>query len=257
MANRAEQKAKAREERLAREREAAAAAQRRKRLYTIAGALVVAIIVVAVVIAVASGGGSSSSGGSSGSAVTKLLTGIPQNGRTLGRPGAPVTVTVYEDLECPVCKEFSQGAQHDLIQNEIRAGKAKMIFKSLQTATPDLATFQFQQQAAIAAGRQNKLWNFVETFYKEQGPEGTPYVTEGFLTKIAKQIPGLDVSQWSKTRKTADLSSAVTGDLSEAHNKGFNSTPTIVVQGPDASPAPVQGAIAYSDLQKMVKKAGG
>lgn len=256
MATRAEQKAKAREERLTREREAAEAARRRQRLYMFGGVLVVVIVIVAVVVAVSSGGGSSTPSAKSGSVVNKLLAGIPQTGTTLGRPGAPVTVTVFEDLQCPVCKDFTLNAENKLIANEIRRGKAKMVFKSLQTATPDLATFQFQQQAAIAAGQQNKLWYFVENFYHQQGPEGTPYVTEDFLDKLAKAIPGLDYQKWANVRKTADLSKQVNADLALASSKGFSSTPTIVVQGPGGSPAPVEGAIEYSRLQSIVKKAG-
>ena len=258
MATRAEQKAKAREERLAREREAAEAARRRQRLYTIGGVVVVAIIVVAVIIAIASGGGSSSGGGGkAASTVDKLLAGIPQSGATLGKASAPVTVTLFEDLECPVCKEFNLGAGNQVIKNEVRAGKVKLVFKSLQTATPDLATFQFQQQAAVAAGRQNKLWHFTENFYHEQGPEGTPYVTEAYLDKLAKQIPGLNYQQWLQARKAANLAGPVNADLAEARTKGFNSTPTIVVQGPKSSPSPVSGAIDYGQLQSLIKKAGG
>lgn len=258
MATRAEQKAKAREERLARERAAAEAAKRRQRLYTFGGVLVVVIVIVAVIIAVAGGGGSSSGGSKSKSATASLLQGIPQNGVTLGQPNAPVTVTVYEDLECPVCKEFTENAENKLIANEVRKGKVKLVMKSLQTATPDLATFQFQQQAALAAGKQNKLWNFTENFYREQGQEGTTYVTESYLTNLAKQIPGLDVGKWKQARNNdKSLAQQVSADLALANQKGFNSTPTIVVQGPNASPAPVAGAIDYPRLQKMVQKAGG
>jgi protein-disulfide isomerase len=251
VATRVEQKAKAREERLAREREAADAEARKRRLMWLGGGLLVVIVAVAVVIAVASG---SSSGSSS---VNKLLAGIPQNGSTLGNPNAPVQVTVYEDLECPVCQEFTLNAENKLITSDVRAGRAKLVFKSLQTATGDPTTFQVQQQAAAAAGKQNKQWNFVENFYHQQGQEGTPYVTESYLDKLAKQVPGLNYNAWLSARKGSDVSGTVSADTSAAHSKGFSSTPTIVVQGPKASPAPVAGAIDYPTLESMVKKAGG
>jgi protein-disulfide isomerase len=261
VATRVEQKAKAREERLAREREAADAEARKRRLMWLGGGLLVVIVAVAVVIAVASGSSSgsssSSSGGTSASTVNKLLAGIPQNGSTLGNPNAPVQVTVYEDLECPVCQEFTLNAENKLIANDVRAGRAKLVFKSLQTATGDPTTFQVQQQAAAAAGKQNKQWNFVENFYHQQGQEGTPYVTESYLDKLAKQVPGLNYNAWLSARKGSDVSGTVSADTSAAHSKGFSSTPTIVVQGPKASPAPVAGAIDYPTLESMVKKAGG
>jgi protein-disulfide isomerase len=257
----AERKEQARTERLARERAAAAADARRRRLLRVGGVLLVAVIAVGIAIAV-----SSSSGGSktpatkspqAAATVNRLLAGIPQSGNTLGRASAPVTVTVYEDLECPICREFSLGGESQLIANEVRAGHAKLVFRSLQTATPDATTFQIQQQAAAAAGRQGKLWHFVELFYHQQGQEGTAYVTESYLDNLARQIPGLNYSAWLNARKSSSVASQVTSDVALAQTKGFNSTPTIVVQGPKSSPQPVAGAIDYSSLSGLVKQAGG
>jgi protein-disulfide isomerase len=259
VATRTEQKARAREERLAREREAAAAAERRKRLTWLSGGLLVVIVVIAVVIAVASGGsGNGSSSGTnpqSASTVNSLLAGIPQNGATLGKASAPVQVTVYEDLECPVCKKFTLAAENQLIANEVRAGRAKLVFRSLQTATPDPATFQFQQQAAVAAGKQNRLWHFVELFYHEQGAEGTPYVTESYVDGLGRQIAGLDVSGWKAARSSPSVANAVTADEKAAKAKGFSSTPTITVKGPNGAQAPVAGNIDYAALKSLVDKA--
>jgi protein-disulfide isomerase len=261
VATRTEQKARAREQRLAREREAAAAAERRKRLTWLSGGLLGVIVVIAVVIAVASGGsGNSSSSGTnpnSAAAVNSLLAGIPQNGATLGKANAPVQVTVYEDLECPVCKDFTLSAENKLIANDVRDGRVKLVFRSLQTATGDPTTFQVQQQAAAAAGKQNKQWHFVELFYHEQGQEGTPYVTASYLNNLAKQVRGLNMSSWQTARKSPSVANTVGVDTAQAKSKGFSSTPTIVVQGPKASPSPVSGAIDYSTLEQMVKQAGG
>jgi len=177
MTTKAERKAQARADRIAREEAAAAAAVRRRRLYSFGAVLVLAIVAVAIVIALSSSGGSQSTATSATpQTVNRLLAGIPQAGNRLGRAKAPVTVTVYEDLECPVCRAFTLAGQAQFIANDVRAGRAKLIFRSLQTATPDTPTFQDQQTAAAAAGKQNKLWQFVETFYREQGQEGTAYM---------------------------------------------------------------------------------
>ena len=40
-----------------------------------------------------------------------------------------------------------------------------------------------------AAGKQNKMWNFIETFYHEQGEEDSGYVTEKYLQGIASAGP--------------------------------------------------------------------
>jgi protein-disulfide isomerase len=259
LATRSEQKARARAERLARAEADARAAAQRRRLYLFGAIALVAVVIVAAVIAITSGSSSNSSTSASESAaqVRNQLAGIPQSGRTLGRASAPVTVTLYEDLECPVCRDFMLGGARELVAKDVRAGRVKLVFRSLQTATPDPTTFQVQQQAAMAAGQQNRLWHFVELFYHQQGAEGTPYVTEGYLDKLAREIPGLNYSKWVAARNQGSLASQVTSDESLAKTKGFNSTPTVVVQGPKASPQPVAGAASYSDIEQLVTQAGG
>ena len=152
----------------------------------IGGIVLAAVAVVVVLVAISSGGSSGETGKQTGtqakqtvSAVNELLDGIPQDGATLGNPKAPVTMTYYGDLECPICQEFTlQGGFPQLVANEVRDGKVKVVYKAFQTATHDPNVFKDQQVAALAAGRQQKFWNFAELFYHEQGEEDTGYVNE-------------------------------------------------------------------------------
>ena len=138
MAGKAERRAAARADREAREAQAAQAAGRRRRLYMLGGAVVVAAAVVGIAIAISSGGGGSKSGGGSGGTITGAaeveaeLAGIPQSGNTLGQASAPVTITEFADLQCPVCQEFNQDTLSKLIPNEVKAGKVKLIFRNLR-----------------------------------------------------------------------------------------------------------------------------
>jgi protein-disulfide isomerase len=256
MATKAERKAQARAERIAREEAAAAAAVRRRRLLRVGAGLLVAVAAVAIAIAAGSSGGQKTPTSAAPQTVNRLLAGIPQAGNRLGRASAPVTVTVYEDLECPVCREFALGGQAQLIANDVRSGRAKLVFRSLQTATPDAATFQTQQAAAAAAGKQRKLWQFVELFYREQGQEGTGYVSDAYLDRLARQVKGLDYSAWLGARNSAAAAAQVSSDMALAQARRFNSTPTIVVQGPSASPRPVAGAVDYGTLANLIRQAG-
>ena len=262
MASRTQQRAAARAEREAREAAAAAAERRKRRMYMLGGAVVVAAIIVGIAIAVSSGGGggggSKSGGGTEGAAeVTAKLSGIPQSGTTLGNPNAPVTITEFADLQCPICQEFNSGTLSQLIPNEVKQGKVKLQFRFLQTATRDADTFKAESVAALAAGKQNKLWNYVELFYRNQGEEGSGYVTGSFLTGLAKSIPGLDMTQWTQDRGDSSLATQVTTDASAAQSLGFNATPSIVVKGPKFPSQAISGAASYSDLQKAIKEVGG
>ena len=113
----------------------------------------------------------------------------------LGNPNAPVTLQYFGDLECPICKDFTLGALPPIIQKWVRTGKVKIEYRSLETATREPEVFKTQQVAALAAGKQNKMWNYLETFYHEQGEEGSGYVTESYLQGLAQQVPGPEPDQ--------------------------------------------------------------
>jgi protein-disulfide isomerase len=167
-----------------------------------------------------------------------------------------VTVTEFADLQCPICKEFSEGAQNQLIANDVRAGKVKLVYRSLSTATgngPNPNIFPTQQAAALAAGEQQKAWHYIELFYKEQGQEGTDYVNTNFLNNLAKQVTGLNFDKWSTDRTSPSLIAQVNQDQQTAASKGYNSTPTIVVKGPKGEAAPIVGNTDYASLEAKIK----
>jgi protein-disulfide isomerase len=261
MASRTKQKEEARARRLAEERARAERQRRDRRLKMIGGIVLGAIAVVAVGIAVSSGG-SSGGGLQSGSGASKtvasvqqLLNGIPQSGATLGNPKAPVTMTYYGDLECPICRDFMlTGGWPQLVANQVRQGKVKVVYRAFLTATPDAQTFQTQQVAALAAGQQNRFWDYVELFYHEQGAERTGYVTESYLTGLAKQVPGLNVSQWQSARNNSALLAQVQSDMTSGTSAGVQGTPTLIFQGPKGTASPSTGVPSYSDLQQAITK---
>lgn len=262
MASRTKQKEEARARRLAEEKARAARAQRDKRLRMIGGIVVAAVAVVVVLVAISSGGSSGETGKQTGtqakqtvSAVNELLDGIPQDGATLGNPKAPVTMTYYGDLECPICKAFTvQGGFPELVSKDVRDGKVKVVYKAFQTATHDPNVFKDQQVAALAAGRQQKFWNFAELFYHEQGEEDTGYVTENYLQGLAQQVPGLDLTKWETDRNDGALETQVANDVATGNKAGVTGTPTLVFSGPKGEAAAPEAVPSYSDLQQVIQK---
>jgi protein-disulfide isomerase len=255
VATRKEQKAQLRAQREAREREALARARRRRRLYRLGGILALAAIVVAVAIVVSqSGSGSKHEGGAAAArAVRSDLAGIPQSDTSLGSPKALVTVTEYADLQCPVCRTFALDTLPTLTARDVKQRRVRLVFRNLQTATPDAQTFTTEAVAALAAGRQNRLWNYVELFYRNQGQEGSGYVTPGFLTALAKSIPGLDMARWNRDRQDKALAAHVSTDASAPRQLGFNATPSLLIQGPKFPARKIEGAARYSQLERDIQ----
>jgi len=133
--------------------------------------------------------------------VTALFAGIPQHGAVLGQPIAPVTLQVYVDLEDHGnAVQWFDEMLPPILEKFVRTNVIRLEFHSLKTDTLNRGPFVMQQTATLAAGMQNRLWNYADTFINEQGTEFTNYVTEAFVTSIAKQIPGLNLAEWQRSR---------------------------------------------------------
>ena len=193
----------------------------------------VPILIVASVLAVVGILGFGSSDGVSKAQVqqevTELLDGIPQEGTVLGSPRAPVTVWVYGDLECPTVKLFVENYLPSILEGWVRTGAVKLDYRSLETDTLDEEVFFKQEVAALAAGRQDKMWNFVLTFVREQGEPRTDYVTPKFVREIASQVPSLELAKWRSDRADALLSKRVALGVYSGHSNGLRSTPSFLV----------------------------
>jgi protein-disulfide isomerase len=216
------------------EESTAGVSSRRARLRRLA--LVAAIVVAAIaVVAVTTGIGStppkpgSRQARTTAHAIGALLAGIPQHDNVLGQPTAPVTIEWYGDLECPFCRRFTLGALPSIISRWVRGGQLRIEYLSMETATREPKVFQTQQTAALAAGLQNKMWNFIEIFYHEQGEEDSGYVTEQYLRGLASQIPALNMALWSEDRDDPVLAGQVAAERQAAIKAHYIGTPTFLI----------------------------
>jgi len=200
---------------------------------------VIPVLAIAVVLAAV---GILGFGGSSGAVdkkevqrrVSKLLAGIPQQGATLGSPKAPITLWMFADLECSTVKRFVTAYLPSIINAWVRDGTVKLEYRSLKTDTSDERTFFRQEVAALAAGRQKKMWDFVLTFVHEQDDERVNFATDEFLADIASQVPGLERARWRVDSEERLFEKQVAYELHAGQQKGLRSTPSFLVAGSPA-----------------------
>jgi protein-disulfide isomerase len=158
--------------------------------------------------------------------VTKLLTGIPQHQSTLGRPTAPVTLQVFIDLKDPDSRSWFLTDLPAIIHDYVRTGTLKLEYRAYKTNTHSPQEFVKDQTAALAAGAQNKLWNFIYTFFHEQGSEFVTYATENYIHNIARQVPGLSLAQWQTDRHTGRREEQTTAEDQTARTLRLHVTPS-------------------------------
>jgi protein-disulfide isomerase len=220
--------AQAREARLAEER-AAEERERRQRLVRLgAAALFVAVIAIVALIALSGGDSGGDETIESAGEVEEELDGIEQSGTVLGDPDAPVTITEFADLQCPVCADFSETQIPQVVEEAVRAGDARLEFANFPILGEDS---EVAARAALAAAEQDRLWQFTEIFYANQGFENSGYVTDEFLTSVAEAAE-LDVDAWAEAREDPALDDQIAEVEAEAARLGFSGTPSMVVEGP-------------------------
>jgi protein-disulfide isomerase len=116
--------------------------------------------------------------------------------------------------------------------------------------------FLAQQVAALAAGKQDKAWYFVETFYAEQGEEGTGYVTDAYLEGIASQVPQLDLARWGTDRKDPELANEIQADAEAAESAGLGGTPSFLLGASGGAMRPFSPSDA-SSFDKAIEALAG
>ena len=207
------------------------------RVLAIAGGIV-AIVAVVIVLAVVLGGGSKGSGlpknhaavGSlanglpGASDVAAEFKGIPQTGTTLGWPFAPVTLTEYIDLQCPICQEFETQVFPDILTKYIRTKKVKVVMKPWAFIGPDSIR---GQAATLAAAKQDKAFNFAALLYDNQGTENTGWLTDNMVYNIAVSVPGLKIDPLFAERTSATVKKEATQVAADAQAQQVSGTPTI------------------------------
>lgn len=224
-------RAEAQAEREAKERAEAARAQRGKRLWMLGGLVLIAAAVVVAIVVATGGGDKKVDTAKAPAGVTDtatLLGGIPQQANVLGRPNAPVTLVEYADLKCPICQQYSSTAFPQLVQRYVRTGKVRMVFRAQHFVgeQENPGDSLSAAQMALAAGKQNKQWNFTNLFYANQQDETTRYVTPGFLRFIGSGVPGLNVDAALAQRKSPAVSGALARDDAAFRAAGFTGTPS-------------------------------
>jgi protein-disulfide isomerase len=231
VSSRKEQKEEARLAREAKEQEHAAAAARKRRMSIIGGVLGLAAIAVVIVVVVSQGNKEKVPAGAANE-VNARYADIPQSGITLGEPAAKATIVEYADLRCPFCRDFEVDSMPTVVDELIKTGKAKLVFRNLTILDQTSPSGQDSTNAAnyaAATSLQNKMFPFVNLFYLNQGNEAEDYATESFLKGLANQVTGLNADEAWTNRANPKATNEISEAADLATENAVSGTPTFFV----------------------------
>jgi protein-disulfide isomerase len=222
---RREQRTAARAAREERERAAAALAHRKQRLWLLVGVAAVALVLAGAAVLIGKGGSKSTPKATPGQTAS-LFAGIQQRGMELGSPDAPVTLVEYADLQCPYCRDYSVDTLPEIVKTYVRTGKVRLEYKPIAILGPQSVA---AARMANAAASQNRMWDFIDRFYSEQGQENTGYVTDEFLTKIGSEIQGFDTGKAFTEAQSDGALRTLAASHAAAEKFGIDSTPSFTI----------------------------
>src|SRR5687767_7247683 len=91
------------------------------------------------------------------------------DGLSVGDPNAPVTIDVFEDFQCPACRNFTESTEPLVLQNLVDTGKARYVFHNYPFLDGDGVGSNGESDqaanAAMCANEQGKFWEMHSILY--------------------------------------------------------------------------------------------
>ena len=210
----------------------------------IAGGLAVVLVAIIVGVVFFSGGESSSDDVAALNAAELSFPADLASGYELGRDDAPLTISQYEDFQCPFCLNYTANNEPGIIDEYVKTGQVKLVFQHFPIL-PGLESVQ----AAVAsecAQQQDRFWDYKHELFLIQAEAGqrsnerlnVGRFSEQALRDLAVEL-GLDAEEFDTCYADGETTELVQDMASAARSFGLSGTPGFLLNGlPLAGSAP-------------------
>ncbi|HSS33209.1 MAG TPA: thioredoxin domain-containing protein [Solirubrobacterales bacterium] len=131
----------------------------------------------------------------------EIFGGIPQEGDRLGSSDAPVTIQLFNDLQCSSCREAFLTTIPALAENYARPGDVKLLYRHYSNAENPI---ELGFYGAEAAAEQGYGWQYTYLFFVNQDEvkDAGPKRFEEFLASVAGGVEELNGPEWERAMET-------------------------------------------------------
>lgn len=210
-------------------------------------ALVTSLIVLAVAVAVGIGLAVQSDRDTTGEHGEAPKNVTSSYGVLVGDADAPKSLVIYEDFQCPACEAF-EAAYHQKIRDAVEAGSVNVEFRIVSFL--DRASLnEYSSRAANAAlvvldqAGTDEFWTFHDLLYADQPREGTEGHDNDELIDLAVEA-GADRDLVEEGIEDGWFDQWVVNATDEMSKAGVSSTPTVLVDGEQATQETLDAALA-------------
>jgi protein-disulfide isomerase len=150
------------------------------------------------------------------------------NRNVLGKPDAPVTVTMWEDFLCPACQQWTSTIEPQLIQEYVKDGKVKLEFRQFPLSGHMPETEQ-AAMASLCAADQGAFWTYHNRLFAAQSRGKEGYTLDA-LVQYADELQ-LDSRTFLQCMSSQKYKNELNASLQEATALKLSGTPSIFVDG--------------------------
>jgi protein-disulfide isomerase len=146
---------------------------------------------------------------------------VPIDGSpTKGLESAPVTIVEFADFQCPHCAQFAP-----MIEKLVESRKTEVRFVYKFYVLGKFPNSENAARAAIAAGKQGKLWDMHRLIFEHQDN-----LTQQGLDALAGKL-GLDIGRFHADMQSAETADRVAKDRKLGEDLKIEGTPTLFING--------------------------
>lgn len=216
------------------------------------------VVVVVLLIALLTNGFGLFSGKNNVTGGAIIETPIPlaiENSPVLGKGEAPITVYIFSDFACPYCgaaagqnlQVISQLTANNpgwtapvsgLIENEVKEGKVKLVFKYF----PGHGGGSAAHQVALALNEQGLFWKFHDLAFANQADTNSMQK----MKELAEQL-GADMTKLDEDLQNNNYQAQLQREYQMGSSNGVQGTPSFFING-----QLVSGAQPYSTLKQLI-----
>ena len=173
----------------------------------------------------------------------------PSEAKSLGSKSAPITIEVFEDFQCPACRNFYETTVKQLIDDYVNPGKVYLIHRDFP-----LDMHPYSHQAARLANAAAELGQF-ETVEKALFDSQEQWSANGKIEDaIASTVPA---TQMKKIRDYQaahinDINAAIERDRMMGVKRNVSQTPSIYVTSHGKTEALPGGGVDYKLLRNYL-----
>ena len=184
---------------------------------------------------------SSTAAGKLKSTSTELAKAGPLGDKTMGQPGAPVTVIEYASLGCPICAVFHQKVFPQFKKAYIDTGKVFYIYREFPIGPSPAAAAE-----AARCVPDKHYFRINEKFMANKGQWNGRQPDPELLYKIV-QDTGVKRAEFDSCMANQNIKSGIVWVKQRGREFGIQGTPTFFI-----GEQQVRGVLSFDEMRKLI-----